>query len=56
MEEIEENYATLVKDSGELLSFVQKQFAQLDSMIDKKTSTEDAPNPTPIEVGNNKSR
>lgn len=43
LEEIEENYAKLVKNSGALLLVIQKEFAKLDSLLNKHTSTDDVP-------------
>lgn len=40
LEEVEVNYEKLVKNSGDLLQFIQKEFAQLDSQMNKKTNTE----------------
>ncbi|KAJ8957951.1 hypothetical protein NQ318_001950 [Aromia moschata] len=39
--EIEDKYDELVKNSGDLLLVVQKEFEELDSIINKKTSTDD---------------
>ncbi|KAG5881467.1 hypothetical protein JTB14_000895 [Gonioctena quinquepunctata] len=39
--EIENNYAKLVKDSGDLLGLIKIEFENLESMINKKTNTEE---------------
>ncbi|XP_023020511.1 uncharacterized protein [Leptinotarsa decemlineata] len=41
--EIEENYAKLVRESDDLLGLIKTEFDKLESLINKKTSTEDAP-------------
>ncbi|CAG9820598.1 unnamed protein product [Phaedon cochleariae] len=51
LNEIESNYAKLVKDSGDLLLMIKKEFEKLDSMINKRTSTDDAPKYENYEAG-----
>lgn len=40
LNEVEAKYGNLVKNSGDLLQFVQKEYAKLDSMMNKKTNTD----------------
>lgn len=42
--EIEEKYRKLKENSGDLMAMVAKDFDQLDSLLNKKTSTEDIVN------------
>lgn len=49
LDEIEAKYVKLVRNSGELLCFIQKQFDELNSLINKQTSTDDPiPDDAPI--------
>ncbi|CAH1973344.1 unnamed protein product [Acanthoscelides obtectus] len=43
LEEMEEKYANLVKDSAELLKYIREEFGDLESMLNKKTSTDEGP-------------
>ncbi|CAG9857709.1 unnamed protein product [Phyllotreta striolata] len=44
IDEVEEQYSKLVKDSGTILALVQNRFQKLDGMINKTTSTDEKRN------------
>nr|CAI5850119.1 unnamed protein product [Callosobruchus analis] len=43
LQEMEEKYANLVKNSADLLMYIKEEFSDLESMINKKTSTDEGP-------------